>query len=68
MKKFKKYLFWTISPLTFFLVLIFATIEEFGHFLHELMHKFEAWCFDYKSTGLIYWGDGIWSTRHSGDE
>ncbi len=68
MNKFKKYLFYTTCPISFILVLILAIAEESSHFCLEGFHHFEAWCFNYKDSGLIYRGDGIWSSPRKGDE
>ncbi len=66
MKTFKKYLFWVISPLTFIIHIIAGALSGIGNFIEEADHSFEAWCFDYKDTGLIYRGDGIWSSPIKG--
>ena len=66
-KTMKKFLFWAMSPITFIACLLLAILEGIGYSGQETLHKFEGWCFNYKDTGLIYHGDGIWSSPH-GDE
>jgi len=68
MKTFKKYLYYFTTPCTFILFLIFTIIEDIGHGVTELLHMFEAWCFNYKDTGLKYRGEGIWSSKREGEE
>lgn len=68
MSTFKKYLFWITIPVMFIISLIFAIIEEIGYCGSEALHHFEAWCFNYKDSGLIYRGDGIWSSPHKGEK
>lgn len=68
MKTFKKYLFWITTILTMPLFLVLCILEGICYVSQEGFHRFEGWCLNYKDTGLIYRGDGIWSSPHKGDK
>lgn len=68
MKTFKKYLYWLTTPVSFVAFFFFSLFELIGHSGQEALHRFEAWCLNYKDTGLIYRGDGIYSSPRSNEE
>lgn len=66
----KKILFWVLSPLTFTIELVAMCMWALGEFVSESLHKFEGWCYDYKSMygGMHYKGCGVWSSIPEPDE
>lgn len=67
MNKFKSALFYTTFLFLVILYVVLGAIAGICEFFVESMHKYEGWCFNYKKSGLVYRGDGIWSHAMNGE-